>query len=901
MGAMHPQSRQQEQPVLEPSRAPLQQVTEEQSEEEDGLDELMEFVRNKTPPPHNYMSIPDSFSTTSASSSEHRKWWRFKMFRRRKKPVPKKHRPPPIKLPDTAIAGTTVEGFRHIAISIPIEHAHLGPEPRRKRRSRRKDPSAPKPEKLIPAKAGSVKTLVSERGVVTVLKPVAEDRESMSSKSFDHMLSPSGMRPESPRSRHSMSKTAYEPIDSPIYPTIPDIPEELPEYSSRPRTADPGHSRHKSSNSMQSFSSAPNSPVTKRASAKTSNTRGSNPKDLVDDFIKRLSHHQRESSGDTVQQSDFVERPTSSRAVLGDAKSVAHDRRSSKRSSMNTITAREPRPSSSRNSVATIVPASRSKTSLQKDRAEQARGVSPLTKENLARASLERRISSLSEQEKSQDLKESAFEASLSMPEDVHRDISEAFKIVERLVESQTPTEVPRAKTRASSIVEELRPTSKCSNSTFTPIMVVADVQPEVPPSTVNLTTLRNKISQLQISAQPHALRPISPTTFAKSQPSSRLSSLISAAARIPTPPRSPQLPPEPPSPVDSAPQPIPLDRTSLARRREWAAEREREREDKERERQQERERSISRPQTARASMSLPPKKTSKSRKRYSLGATSEAAHNHPQEEPRGRYVHSRDKHVIEMERRLRRLERDGNAWLGAMMPLLNNLNQTLGKLQDEEDSELRRKEWGDGYMDIPELESFRTRPAYQYQEEPEEEDEFARPTRRPHTADANRHRRLSIQSEFESRGRSLRSRSRQSQASRQSWAGGPPAATTRMSMSGDRGRRISPYKMPLHEEPEEQQPSWQRRDERRRTLGQAPRDVSEFRRGAAAFRGRSRSQSRGSSSGESMVLGGGGLDNLEPLMRELMGGSRLGRESPEEDERRMPLDDDPETAFAMF
>ncbi|EON99077.1 hypothetical protein UCRPA7_5438 [Phaeoacremonium minimum UCRPA7] len=292
--------------------------------------------------------------------------------------------------------------------------------------------------------------------------------------------------------------------------------------------------------------------------------------------------------------------------------------------------------------------------------------------------------------------------------------------------------------------------------------------------------------------------------------------------------------------------------------------------------------------------MSLPPKKQSKSRKRYSLGATSEAAHNHPQEEPRGRYVHSRDKHVIEMERRLRRLERDGNAWLGAMMPLLNNLNQTLGKLQDEEDYELSRKEWGDGYRDIPELESFRARPTYQYQhQEQEEEDEFTRPTRRPHTADPNRHRRLSMQSDFEPRGRSLRSRSRQSQASRQSWAGGPPPMAS-MSSSRDRGRRISPYKMPLHEEPEE--PSWHQRDERRRTVGQAPRDLSEFRRSAAGFRSRSRSSS---GSGESMVLGGGGLDNLEPLMRELMGGSRLDQQTP--GDRRTPLEDDPEAVFAMF
>ncbi|CAI4211362.1 unnamed protein product, partial [Parascedosporium putredinis] len=44
---------------------------------------------------------------------------------RRSKSAPRK--PVPIRLPDTAVAGTTIGGHRHIAISIPVEYSPFGP------------------------------------------------------------------------------------------------------------------------------------------------------------------------------------------------------------------------------------------------------------------------------------------------------------------------------------------------------------------------------------------------------------------------------------------------------------------------------------------------------------------------------------------------------------------------------------------------------------------------------------------------------------------------------------------------------------------------------------------------------------------------------------------------------
>jgi len=89
--------------------------------------ELVDFLRNTTPPPHNRMSL---LGGTHATHFSHRKkrrsFWPFWGCRRKKSE--RKMTPPStplIRLPDTAIAGRTTGGHRHIAISIPIEHAHL--------------------------------------------------------------------------------------------------------------------------------------------------------------------------------------------------------------------------------------------------------------------------------------------------------------------------------------------------------------------------------------------------------------------------------------------------------------------------------------------------------------------------------------------------------------------------------------------------------------------------------------------------------------------------------------------------------------------------------------------------------------------------------------------------------
>ncbi|KAI8632948.1 hypothetical protein F5Y19DRAFT_419560 [Xylariaceae sp. FL1651] len=149
-----------------------------------GFRDLIEFLK-KTPPPTNYMSIPDSFS-----SSEDDKWHKLKVSVLRQRRRARKRRPPVIKLPDSAVAATTIDGHRHIAISIPIEYSHLEPPPSSQYPVY--DSIGAAVHREVESQLGTWRNLPSDR-LVTVLNPVAEDRESLSSISLSPMASP---RPE---------------------------------------------------------------------------------------------------------------------------------------------------------------------------------------------------------------------------------------------------------------------------------------------------------------------------------------------------------------------------------------------------------------------------------------------------------------------------------------------------------------------------------------------------------------------------------------------------------------------------------------------------------------------------------------------------------------------------------
>ncbi|KAI1181292.1 hypothetical protein F4777DRAFT_585196 [Nemania sp. FL0916] len=147
-----------------------------------GLRELIQFFRKAPPPPTNFMSIPDDFST----SSEEDKWGKFKtrVFRRSSSSRrSRKRRPPVIMLPDSAVAARTTGGHRYIAISIPTEHSPLAPL------SGSQYPVYDSVEaafqREVNSRFGMWKNPPAANRPVTVLNPVPEDlRESMSFSSL---------------------------------------------------------------------------------------------------------------------------------------------------------------------------------------------------------------------------------------------------------------------------------------------------------------------------------------------------------------------------------------------------------------------------------------------------------------------------------------------------------------------------------------------------------------------------------------------------------------------------------------------------------------------------------------------------------------------------------------------
>lgn len=130
---------------------------------QDGLS-LVDFLNNQAPPSNNFMSIPDD-----GADDERGRWLKWAKLAKRSKSQPRG--PPQIMLPDAAVSGTTTGGHRHIAITIPFEALPMGERPRSQYPVYGHSMGTERPS------TSPVRTVVNEKGVVTVLKTVNEDRE----------------------------------------------------------------------------------------------------------------------------------------------------------------------------------------------------------------------------------------------------------------------------------------------------------------------------------------------------------------------------------------------------------------------------------------------------------------------------------------------------------------------------------------------------------------------------------------------------------------------------------------------------------------------------------------------------------------------------------------------------
>lgn len=135
---------------------------------QDGLAELVDFLKNQAPPSNNFMSIPDE-----GTDDERGRWLKWAKLAKRSKSQPRG--PPQIMLPDTAVSGTTIGGHRHIAITIPFEALPMGEKPRSQYPVYGQGLGSERPS------TSPVRTVVNDKGVVTVLKTVNEDREGSTS------------------------------------------------------------------------------------------------------------------------------------------------------------------------------------------------------------------------------------------------------------------------------------------------------------------------------------------------------------------------------------------------------------------------------------------------------------------------------------------------------------------------------------------------------------------------------------------------------------------------------------------------------------------------------------------------------------------------------------------------
>lgn len=174
----------------------------------DDVAALIEFLRTHEPPPDNFMSQP-----YNADDEERGRWEKLRgMGKRRSKSMSRV--PAPIRLPDSAVAGVTTGGHRHIAISIPLDASHFGDSPRSQYPVFNKDAEPP-----VPPLPPSVRTYKNERGVVTVLRPLSGSDSKSSSPSsprrFDRDFPPQLLRN---RRIMSSSPPPPSPADSESWP-----------------------------------------------------------------------------------------------------------------------------------------------------------------------------------------------------------------------------------------------------------------------------------------------------------------------------------------------------------------------------------------------------------------------------------------------------------------------------------------------------------------------------------------------------------------------------------------------------------------------------------------------------------------------------------------------------------
>jgi len=194
------------------------------------------------------------------------------------------------------------------------------------------------------------------------------------------------------------------------------------------------------------------------------------------------------------------------------------------------------------------------------------------------------------------------------------------------------------------------------------PIMVVANVKPSpLPSATVDTSPEKRDSADSETIKPLSRSKPVGVTFQTDEDTATRQIS--------PSPTSYMNGSPTPPQSARSSPthRHVSQDRTSLSRRREWNAARDNERKRKE----------------AASSISPQPR----ARRAATTRDENDEKTASMEKEVLRRYEAYREYRIREMERRVRRLERNGDVWLRALVPVLDNLNRTLANSNDDKPS----------------------------------------------------------------------------------------------------------------------------------------------------------------------------------------------------------------------
>lgn len=621
------------------------------SQNRDDVRALIEFFKNTAPPESNFMSKPFE------NEDDRGRWSTLKgISKRRSKSMSRVAQP--IRLPDSAVSGTTTGGHRHIAISIPMEASPFG------ERSRSQYPTYPDyeihndiPPVPTPPKQ-VIRTYVNEKGVITVMRAVADEHDAKPEHAplASPPLSAASSRPTSehrsfsrPQSQQSKSnlRTRRRDTASPPPPLA-----ERPHLRDRSRTV----SFEDAKNAGTDIPETPPLPSPSsefrrtaypaRGSSMAAARRAHRPTDSIDSII---SHGYQDRNPSPIPPSSQPQRRGAARRPgtrEGPPVSLATSP-IGRKSNPNLRGERQPE---DRLSFEPVVPTKRaSNVTIITDTpvVTQLKDSPPLTP-----------VSVVSRKDKVRDKRRRDLEAARLARDSMQQsqlEPAEDGRPVSAVPDKQVPSSGPK----------------------LTGIMVVVDVEPDVEP-------------EVESAAEAEVDTEAEPVPELESESESKPESIVEyEIVKNDVPDRQTQSPsPQPselnldePGPLVYTGNPTPPDstknspaqrfgfddRTSLTRRREWNASREQERKRREAE-----------------------KVNAKAKQLAAAGMSYERIKAlNPEEKMVKLYEAYREHRMLDIDRRLRRLERNGDVWVQALLPLLDNMNRNMEAMNNRHEDEM--------------------------------------------------------------------------------------------------------------------------------------------------------------------------------------------------------------------